>query len=294
MKVLITGATGLLGRALMREFSGDEITAVSKNGGDGVKAVDLTRPADVAALFVSRFDLVVHSAALADVDACERDPEAAHAANALAVKNVAEHCARQKTAFIYVSTDYVFDGTKREPYVETDTVFPVNAYGLSKLAGEYHARLAPVSCIVRTSWLFGEGSKVNFVNALIERLKKGGTVKVLDDQTDSPTYAKDLAAALKTAGVRLVSSEARTGIAETFHVCNSGATTRLGMALKIKEAFRLDGVHVERLDKSEISGRLAIRPAYGVLSTRHFETFFGHPLRNWEDSLVEYAGNFFK
>ncbi len=294
VKVLITGGSGMLGRVLVRRLSEKEVvTAVSKSGREGTVVCDLVNEKALEALFCSTvFDVVIHTAAYSDVDGCENNPGLAHESNALATKFLSRLCGLKKIPFIYVSTDYVFDGRKRSPYAESDKTCPVNVYGLTKLEGEYYARSYPAfSVIVRTSWLFGAGNPRNFVNAIADRLRSEKTVRVLDDQEDAPTYVTDLSEALERAAVHLVSLFKKNpggGFKEIFHVCNAGKATRLEMTLKIKEVLGLKNVSVERMDRSEIQNRAAVRPAYAVMSTRHYEDFFRCRMRPWEESLKEY------
>lgn len=290
MKVLVTGGSGMLGRALVRRLSARHaVTAVSKSGREGALAFDLRKEPEVRRLFEkSVFDLVIHTAAYSDVDGCERDPALAHESNGLATRHLAEACGRKKIPFIYISTDYVFDGRKSAPYAEGDPVSPVNIYGMTKLEGEHYAKdLATVSAIVRTSWLFGAGNPSNFVNAIAERLTKEKVVRVLDDQEDSPTYVADLASALEKIGEKAAEKAAAGGVwHEIFHVCNTGSTTRYGMTLKMKEFLGLK-TEVQRMDGAHITGRLAIRPRFAVMSTARYEKAFGK-MRRWEEALKEY------
>lgn len=292
MNVLVTGGSGLLGTAILRHLGmRHAITSVTRTGGSGSTACDLTDPARTSRLFDERpFDVVLHAAAYSDVDGCERDPEAAWKANALAVRHVADGCRRKGIGLVHVSTDYVFDGRSGRDYREDDPVCPINAYGMSKLAGEHEAAAAGRAAIVRTSWIFGPGPASNFVNAIRARLASGGTVTVLDDQTDRPTYAKDLALALEAIALRVSSRPAGKTALDRYHVCNRGAATRLEMAVVIRDLLGLERVRIERADRSQIQGRLALRPARPVLSTERFETDFAHPLRDWRDAMREYLG----
>ena len=282
----------MLGRELLENLSkSHDCVGVSRSGRLGTVVCDVSDQKQVKDLFkLHRPELVIHAAAYSDVDGCEREPKFAHASNALSTKYLAENCGKTLTPLIYVSTDYVFDGQKSTPYVETDPTCPVNVYGLTKLEGEYYAKgcRAP-SVVVRTSWLFGAGNPNTFVNAIVERLKKERRVPVLDEQRDSPTSVRDLAGAIKKiAGSLLENKSKDKKRTEIFHVCNRGSATRYGMTLKIKEWLGLRGVRVEKADPSRIPNRLAIRPAYGVMSARRYEKFFGDCLRPWEEALRDY------
>ena len=294
-KILVTGATGMLGRELVRTWSSEcDVRGVSRRGGERTAACDLSDVRQTESLFKGRhvYDLVVHTAAYSDVDGCERDPELARASNALATRTLASACGRKKIPLVYVSTDYVFDGRKSSPYLESDPVCPVNIYGMTKLEGEYHTKnLALVSAIVRTSWLFGAGNPKNFVNQIIERLKKETEVSVLADQKDCPTYVRDLAGALGKIGsrlIRLADQKPKKPVSETYHVCNHGVTTRYAMTLKIKEFLGLRKKRVLLADAQRLTGRLAIRPPYAAMSCARYDRIFRSPLRRWEAALEDY------
>ena len=288
-KVLVTGASGMLGLALRAQLAAPyEVVGVSKTGRLETQACDLSDERQVRQLFLSvKPDWVVHSAAYSDVDGCEQNPELAFSANALSTKYLAAACSVSGAPLIYVSTDYVFDGRKREPYTENDLTGPVNVYGMTKLAGESYAKacVAP-SATVRTSWLFGDGNPNTFVSAILKRLKSEKRISVLEDQQDSPTFTKDLAQAIGTIGAKLL-SEKKSGH-RVFQICNRGVATRHSMTLKMKEWLALP-VQVDKTDKSQIPHRFAIRPAYGVMSTRAYEEFSGERLRPWEEALREYV-----
>ena len=293
-RVLVTGASGMLGKALTRFLSEKyEVLGLSKRGLPGFQRCDLSMEKEVAAIFQSaKPALVIHTAAYSDVDGCERDPKLAFESNVLASKNLSQACSKNSVPWIYVSTDYVFDGRKKSPYGEKEATSPVNIYGMTKWCGEYYALNNPVhSAVVRTSWLFGAENPSNFVNAILARLQKEKIVSVLDDQTDSPTYVKDLSGALLKIGEHLMDSQAnnpKNPVHEVFHVCNSGAATRLEMTERMKEWLNLTQVKVERADRSQVKNRLAIRPAYVVMSTERYEKFAGAKMRPWQESLREY------
>jgi dTDP-4-dehydrorhamnose reductase len=267
-----------------------EAFGVCRSGRDGADACELSDPGAVRCLMDARKpSVIVHAAAFSDVDGCERAPAEAHRSNALAVKALSAYAAETETPLVAVSTDYVFDGHKRAPYTEDDATGPVNAYGITKLAGEFYARSAPYAAVVRTSWLFGPGNPRNFVNVIAARLATEKEVAVLADQTGSPTYSVDLAACLEQIGEWLMGRK-REGVrcAEIFQISNGGATTRLEMAEAIRERLGFGGVTVRRADPSGVQGRLAVRPAYSVMSSAKYEKAFGAKMRPWRESLAEY------
>ncbi len=290
---LITGASGLLGRALVSRLSGGAgVAGVSKSGRHQTTICDLSDPSSVEKLFKNTpFTAVIHTAAYSDVDGCERDPELAHRSNALATKYLAQMCSQYRIPLVHISTDYVFDGKKKSPYQETDPTHPVNIYGLTKLEGEFQAAIAPVSAIVRTSWLFGNEDPKNFVNAVLNNLKTQSLVRVLEDQEDRPTYVKDLALAIEKITIHLeqfLKKNPEGRLAEIFHVANQGGTTRYQMTLEMKKILGLSQVTVETLDKDTLQGRLAIRPPYAVMSTKKYDEFFGGALRPWQEAMRDY------
>jgi dTDP-4-dehydrorhamnose reductase len=225
--------------------------------------------------------VVFNAAALADVDGCERAEDEAFAVNAQGPENLARVCSRIGAFLVHVSTDYVFDGRTDKPYREEDEMNPLGVYGKSKALGEKAVRavLPQAHCIIRTQWLFGRQGR-NFVEAVIERGRDTGALRVVNDQFGSPTYTADLAKAM----VRL----AHSGASGTFHVTNSGATSWHGFAGKIMELCGLWGVRVEPIKTRELD-RPAPRPGYSVLDNAKYVSRVGQPLRRWESALKEYV-----
>jgi dTDP-4-dehydrorhamnose reductase len=215
---------------------------------------------------------VINCAAYTDVDGAEADSETAHAVNAEAARGVAEAAAR----VIYVSTDYVFDGTKRGPYVESDPVHPVSEYGRSKLAGERATLTAsPHSLIVRTSWLFGAGGR-NFVSTMLRLGEERGAVRVVDDQVGCPTFSGHLAEAL----VALAEGHSHGFL----HVAGAGSCSWYEFAREIFERAGAD-VDVQPCSTDEFP-RPARRPANSVLVSER-----GAPeLPTWQEGLEAYLG----
>ena len=273
MKVLVTGARGMLGTDLCAELSRKhEVLAFD------LAEADLTRPESVDILAAQRPAAVVHAAAFANVDGCERDPDAAYAVNALGTRHAALACQRLGVPLLYISTDFVFDGAQREPYYEWDRTNPLGHYGRSKLAGETIVReLLPKSFIVRTSWLFGRHGR-NFISTILKKARETGQVKVVDDQTGSPTYTADLSAAI----ARLIA----TPHYGTYHLTNSGSCTWHGLAA---EAIRAAGIKAEAVPiRSDEFPTPTRRPAYSVLRNFCWERTFGQPLRPWQEAVKDY------
>ena len=252
--MLITGAGGQLGQALAAEFP--EAKALTRADWD----VSMPAPAGLA-----RPDVVLHAAAWTDVDGAEADPQGAAAVNVGGTANVAELGA----PLVYFSTDYVFDGRKREPYLESDGPQPLSAYGRSKLHGE--AAAGEGSWIVRSAWLFGPTGH-NFVRTMLGLAAERDEVAVVDDQRGSPTFVGHLASATREV-LRLP-----PGI---YHVAAAGDCTWAEFAEAIFESAGVD-CRVRRITTAEL-GRPAPRPAYSVLRSER-----GAPaLPHWREGLRE-------
>jgi dTDP-4-dehydrorhamnose reductase len=246
--------------------------------GVDIEDFDLTGPGAVEAIASRKPGLVMHLAAMANVDGCERDPERAMLVNGQGTRHVAGACRQLGVPMLYISTDFVFDGTKLEPYREDDPPRPLGHYGRSKLAGEEAVKeLLENYYIVRISWLFGRHGK-NFVSTILHRAGEAGEVRVVDDQTGSPTYAPDLSRALA-----LLAASGRCG---TYHITNSGTCTWHGLAA---EAVRLAGLKakVTPISSAEFPTPTR-RPAYSVLGNYNWISGFGTPLRDWREALADY------
>ena len=250
MRIFLTGADGQLGRELQLAFADHDVVATD------VGQVDITdRASLLAAVADARPDVVVHPAAWTAVDACEGDPERAFGVNAVGTRNVAEAAERQDVPVVYVSTDYVFDGTKPTPYDESDEPNPQSVYGRSKLAGERELR--PGSTIVRTSWVCGFHGP-NMVKTILRLAGEQPTLSFVDDQRGHPTFAADLAAVIRTLVV-----ERRSGL---FHVTNQGAVSWYEFARAVLESAGFDPDRVRPVATADLQPpRPAPRPANSVL-----------------------------
>lgn len=266
MKLYVTGASGMLGRSVVAagERAGHEVTALSR------AELDVTDPEAVAA-GLRGADAAINCAAFTDVDACETEEERATLVNG----DGAGHVAAAAPVVVQVSTDYVFDGASRRPYVESDAVAPQSAYGRSKLAGERAVAGANERhFIVRTSWLFGAGGK-NFVDTMLTAGPERGELKVVDDQVGCPTYVGHLGGAL----VELAATEAY-GI---HHIAGAGACSWYEFAREIFRRAELD-VAVEPCTSAEFP-RPAKRPAYSVLGSERPDAMH---LPDWRAGLAAY------
>jgi dTDP-4-dehydrorhamnose reductase len=209
MRVFITGAAGQLGRDLVTEFEQHEHDEVIAAGHEHLDVAE--RGSVLGLITATRPDVIVHSAAWTAVDACEGDPDRAFAVNMLGPRHIAEGARLVGAQVFYVSTDYVFDGTKPEPYQEWDEPNPQSVYGRSKLAGE--RELDDGTTIIRTSWVCGyHGS--NMVKTILRLAGEHDTLTFVDDQRGHPTFTEDLAVAIRQLAV-----ERRPGL---FHVTNQG------------------------------------------------------------------------
>lgn len=258
-RVLITGAGGQLGRALAAEFGDEAVTALTR------RDWDVTGPPG-AAVARARWDLVLHAAAWTDVDGAEADPQGAAAVNVGGTAGAAALGA----PLVTFSTDYVFDGRKGRPYVESDGASPLSAYGRTKLHAEGAA--GPEAWIVRTSWLFGPTGH-NFVRTMLRLGAERDEVAVVDDQRGCPTFVGHLATAVR----ELVDGDLERGV---WHVAADGECTWAGFAEAIFEEAGLR-CEVRRIRTDELA-RPAARPAYSVLRSERP----GAPvLPHWRDGL---------
>ncbi|MFC1835608.1 dTDP-4-dehydrorhamnose reductase [Thermodesulfobacteriota bacterium] len=276
-KCLILGAKGMLGTDLLDLMQRSGVHVI----GLDLEEIDIGSAESVERVFArSRPSLVVNVAAMTDVDACETAVDKAFRTNASGPENLAASCASHGTFLVHLSTDYVFDGESRSPYVEEHPTNPLGVYGKSKAEGELAVRriLPHQHCIVRTQWLFGLNGK-NFVEAILGLAVKTDTLKVVDDQMGSPTSTIDLADAL----VRLINLEA----SGTYHVTNSHAVTWHGFAEKILQIHGIRDVRVEPITTAQL-GRPAPRPKNSVLSNSKFAQLAGSSLRPWEEALSHY------
>ena len=258
-RVLITGAGGQLGRALQQVFAGDDVLALTHADWD------VTQPPSPE-LSRAEWDLVLHTAAWTDVDGAEADPQGAAAVN---VGGTAQAAALRAPLVTY-STDYVFDGRKTSPYLESDAPNPASAYGRTKLHGE--AAAGPGAWIVRTSWLFGATGH-NFLRTMLRLGEERDEVAVVDDQRGCPTYVGHLAAATR----ELVDGDLPRGL---WHLAAGGDCTWADFAEAIFEEAGL-ACGVRRIATAELR-RPAPRPAYSVLRSERL----GAPeLPHWREGL---------
>jgi dTDP-4-dehydrorhamnose reductase len=277
LKILITGAKGLVGRALVEHCSasGDEVFGYDH------ETLDIANTEKVEAVIADRRpDAVINCAAWTDVDGCETNPEKAEQVNALGPENLARACENAGALLITISTDYVFDGQKDGFYTQRDQPRPISVYGRFKLDGERRAQQAHArTIVVRTGYIFGPGGK-NFLSNVVTRAKAGKNLKAIRDYWGTPTYGRDLAirlrelAALDLPGIYHVVSSGDGASFETFSV----------------EAFRLAGLDAGMLEvvDGDTLGRPAPRPRNSRLKCLLSEAVGLSSLPHWQDGLARF------
>lgn len=272
MKTVILGASGLLGRDLMREWRGDEIIGLSS------REVDIRNPRQVYdALEKISPQWIVLAAAYTDVDGCETHPERAFAVNRDGAVNVAKAARRVGAKLAFLSSDYVFDGKKTAPYEIDDPRNPQSVYGRSKAEAEVRLlETLPECCIVRTSWLFGIGGNC-FPDTILKLAATRPALDVVNDQRGCPTYSVDLA--------RAIAELCRKGASGIVHVTNSGDCSWFEFAREIVKSAGL-GSEVRPVSSQQMA-RPAPRPAYSVLSSTSLQSY-GVALPPWSDALRRY------
>ena len=285
MRILITGAAGMLGTDARRIFAeqGHQVfpTDVGPAATNGIVPLDITDAHAVRTLFAElQPEMVFHGAAYTNVDGCERDPDLAYKVNALGTWAVAGAAEAVGAAVVVISTDFVFDGTKKTPYTEFDAPNPISSYGASKLAGENLARSACRRCyVVRTSWLYGVHGK-NFPYTVINLAKTKPDLPIVADQFGTPTYTVDL--------VHAITQIMATGLYGVYHVSNAGETDWAGFAEAVLAKTNLNAVPVTPITSDDYAARFGSptkRPAYSVLRRYALELMGRDNLRPWEDAL---------
>ena len=267
MPLLVTGAKGMLGQDLcpILEDAGYEVIETD------VDTLDITNAEQVNQVLKDKMpEVVIHCAAYTNVDKAEEDLKTAELINVTGTENIADACGKLGITMVYISTDYVFDGTKDSPYTPQDKPNPINNYGMTKYEGEEAVRsFCEKHYIARTSWLYGHHGK-NFVETMLS-LKDKDELKVVDDQIGCPTWTVELANGI----LKLLDSKPYG----TYHVCGSGHTSWYGFA---KEIFRLSGLEVNlKPCTTDEFPRAAKRPAFSIMENEGI-------CRNWQFALKDY------
>jgi dTDP-4-dehydrorhamnose reductase len=272
VKILVTGSNGQLGLALQRQSGGHRLVGLPRED------LDITNAAQVAEVFAREQPaVVINCAGWTDVDGCEGDHEKALSVNGSAVGTLAHEASNVSAQLVQISTDYVFDGTKKEPYTEIDRPNPLSIYGKSKLSGESLA--GPSALIVRTSWLMGPDAP-NMLQTVLGLLDGSGNLTFVDDQTGCPTFVDDLAAGL----LHLVAAKS-TGI---FHLTNAGPVSWFQFAQEVAELVGVNPARVVPILTTDLSPiRPACRPTYSTLSNQKYNNEGFTPLSDHSEPLRE-------
>ena len=285
MKIIITGSGGRLGAALARDYGNRfDIAGFSHSQLD---LADLTKTRET--ISAQEFDVLINAAAFTNVDLAEKEKDQAFRVNAEAPRLLAEICRDKGATLIHVSTDYVFDGEKAEPYTEDDEARPISGYGASKFAGEEAVLTTGGNHVVaRVSWVFGP-DRPSFVDQMIARAREHEEIAAVADKWSTPTYTRDIANML----MRVIESHYK-GV---LHIANSGQCTwqeyaqhaidcchRAGVPLKAKQ--------VGAVKMSDMKNWIARRPVHSVLGTAKYAELAGAAPRDWRDAVAEYVGDF--
>ena len=272
MKIVITGAKGMLGHDLTKILVNNDLHCFNS------KQLDITDENNVNMIKNIKPDIVINSAAFTNVDACESQYDEAYKVNAEGPKNLAKICKNLNIPLVHISTDYVFKGDKNEPLIENDPVGPNTAYGKTKLAGEkYIQETLDKYFIIRTAWLYGHNG-ANFVETMLNLSQNNNELNVVNDQIGTPTYTLDLAYA--------ISNLIKTNKYGIYHITNSGHCSWYEFA---KEIFKLSNINIKvNPVKTEEFPRPAPRPKYSVLSNQKLIDNGFKPLRNYKEALKEY------
>jgi dTDP-4-dehydrorhamnose reductase len=277
-KILVTGAKGMLGRSFCKTMKREyEVRGISRDN------CDITQREETEKV-IGNFspDVVIHCAAYTNVDGAEENYKEAFLVNVEGTRNVLSSLKTKDYLFVYISTDYVFDGNKKDCYNEQDIPHPLNQYGASKLEGERIVSKQEKHLILRTSWLFGPGGK-NFVTTIIEQAKREKIIRVVNDQVGSPTYTEDLAKAIKDIIDIYFNRGLDSGI---FHITNSGKCTWFEFAQYIAMLMN-SKVKIEPITSQQLP-RKARRPFNSLLSNEKFFNLTGYKLRCWKEAVKEY------
>jgi dTDP-4-dehydrorhamnose reductase len=279
MRVAVIGANGQLGTDLCRVFAGQKVSVLPLTR----REIDVSDSTQVdRVLGALQADVVISTAAFHKVEECEKQPAQSFAVNAVGPRNLALACRQSNAVLVHFSTDYVFDGSERHPYAESDLPRPLNVYGVSKLAGEHMARLTwERHFVVRTCGLYGvagsAGKGGNFVETMLKKAGEGAPIRVVDDQVLTPTFTGDIAEALS----KLIRTEAY-GL---YHVSAEGECSWYEFARKLFELEKLK-VDLRPVSSTEFASPVQ-RPAYSVLSKQKLSQL-GIVMKTWQEGLASY------
>ena len=282
INILVTGASGQLGRAIKNNslfnlnynFFFKSKAELNISSYDSIKRICLNH----------KIDTIINCAAYTNVDDSEFCKEVSNLVNNEYIKNIIKVCKELSIKLIHISTDYVFDGNKKEPYVENDKVNPLNNYGFSKFRGENQIVKSNLknSIIIRTSWLYSNYGN-NFVINIINQLKKGKEIKVIDNEFGSPTNADDFALLL----IKLI-SKIENKKTEIYHYANTGYCSRYKFANEIIKLCNSN----EKVKRKKSQNNFTIRPKFSALNSAKIMHEFGIELKDWKTSLNEYINKY--
>lgn len=274
MKVLIFGGTGLLGTDIYEVLKGEHNVRVLSS--EDCNIIKLENPYNK--IKFEKPDIAINCAALTDVDRCEKEEDNAYKVNAIGVKNIAIACRDSGVKLIHISTDYVFNGTKKEPYTEFDKPDPVNVYGKTKLAGEEFVKdILNNYLIIRTAWIFGK-KRNHFVDYVINGIKNNEEIIAVKDMISSPSYSLDIAMEIKN-----IINLPETGI---FHITNKGYCSRVELVEEIMRILKKPA-KVKVVNQSQWE-RPARRPYFSALKNYHLSLLGIDDMPGWRDALKRY------
>jgi len=277
MKIAVIGSTGQLGTDLMKTLeNGHEVMGLAH------KDIEVSDYTSCLILKDYKPDVIVNTAAFHKTDQCEEEPQKTFSVNSLGARNIALITKEIGATVLYISTDYVFDGSKKEPYTEDDLPVPINTYGISKLAAEHFTRQNPKHYIIRIASLFGKagssGKGGNFVETMINKAKNDDSITVIDDMWMSPTYTKDAASLLKG----ILELQLPFGV---YHATNKGYCSWYQFA---KEIFQITTLHPDlKPTKTDPNYGKARRPPFSALTSIKLSEYDLEP-RDWKEALRAY------
>ena len=292
MKILVTGKNGQLGRSIKNLVQDqiDKNCCLNDYKFIDSKDLDFEDTKNINSFFVNKnFDLLINCAAYTNVDKAELNEEKSYLINFKAISEIAKAAKKNKFSLIHISTDYVFDGDKIDPYTENDSTSPLNVYGKTKLAGEKAilSNLELNSIIIRTSWLYSNFGS-NFVDTILKLSKKNSALKIVSDQIGSPTYAKDLAKTI----LKIIDSGKFVGCdkpSQIYHYSNEGHCSWYDFAKEIVKISQIKCSVYPISSKEYI--RPAKRPRNSSLSSIKISREFDLNINYWKESLINYLKN---
>jgi dTDP-4-dehydrorhamnose reductase len=278
--VIVFGAEGKLGKDLIELFAYEDCAHVK---GYSHSMCDITKIDDLRNIMSGVDGSITHCincVGYTNVDACEDNIELSNLINGKAVENLATICLEERIHLTHISTDYVFEGIKKQPLLEQEETNPLSQYGRSKLLGEGPVRaMGDKGLVIRTSWLYGKYGKKNFIDTVLDKIQLGAKVKVITDQVGSPTYSMDLANTIIQLALNF-----KSGL---FNVVNEGQCSWYEFALKAVEYMKEKTEYIIPVTSEQLN-RKAIRPQFSALSTLRLRQTLPEPIRKWEDALYQY------